>query len=267
MPQPRDPATGHPGKSATRHPPILAVCGPKGGVGKTTLAVHLAGLLSAPARPCILADLDPQAAATGWLLPDEPPDGWHLAADLEAGRPMRTLPAPASPGVRVAPGHLDLSAWDAGDTRTRARLAVTLRPVEDAACVVVDLPPSWGALLAGTLLVADAVLVAVEARALGVAGLGRILDLIERAQTQNPRLRLLGIVPSRVGRTRLARAVEARLRERYRCVLTSIRECAAVAEAPADGRTLDLIRPGHPAAADFTALAASVRQALHPGRK
>ena len=245
MPQPRKPATSQ--------VPIIAIAGTKGGGGKTTVCVHLAARLGTTSRPCIVADLDPQAAATSWLLPEAPPDGFNLAHDLEAGRPMRTLPAPGVPGVRVAPGHLDLSAWDGGDARTRARLAVTLRPAEPAACVLADLPPSWGAILAGTVLASDGVLAVVECRALGLAGLSPLLDLIERAGG-----RLLGVVPSRRGRTRLAREVEEHLRERFQC-LTTIREAAAVAEAVADGRT---VAADHPAAQDFHDLAAAVRRAL-----
>lgn len=45
----------------------LLVANPKGGSGKTTLAVNLAGWLASQNRPVALLDLDPQKSATTWL--------------------------------------------------------------------------------------------------------------------------------------------------------------------------------------------------------
>jgi len=46
---------------------IASVTNPKGGVGKTTVAVHLAGAVAARSdRTVVLVDADPQQSATGW---------------------------------------------------------------------------------------------------------------------------------------------------------------------------------------------------------
>ena len=42
---------------------VIAVVGRKGGIGKTTVAVHLAGELAARGRRVHLVDADPQGSA------------------------------------------------------------------------------------------------------------------------------------------------------------------------------------------------------------
>ena len=46
---------------------IVVVAALKGGVGKTTTAVHLAALAAAGRREATLVDADPQASAADWL--------------------------------------------------------------------------------------------------------------------------------------------------------------------------------------------------------
>jgi cellulose biosynthesis protein BcsQ len=89
-----------------------------------------------------------------------------------------------------------------------------------------------------------------------------MLDLIDRAREQNPRLRLLGIVPSRVGRTRLAAETVQRLRDRYRATLPPIRDFVRIAERPRSHATVYQSPDDHPAKDDFRALAAAIRRRM-----
>ena len=54
----------------SRHPTartmIIAFLNQKGGVGKTTLATHLAGELVARGRSAVVIDADPQGSALDW---------------------------------------------------------------------------------------------------------------------------------------------------------------------------------------------------------
>src|SRR5262245_28850286 len=51
---------------------ILAVCGGKGGTGKTTLAVHLATRPTPDGEPVVFIDADPNVSASRWLAESAP---------------------------------------------------------------------------------------------------------------------------------------------------------------------------------------------------
>src|ERR1700709_2397433 len=55
---------------------VIAIVSQKGGVGKSTLAVHLATEANAQGQRVLLLDLDPQGSATEWAIRrgDLPPD-------------------------------------------------------------------------------------------------------------------------------------------------------------------------------------------------
>src|SRR5512132_4195600 len=65
---------------------IVTVAGFKGGVGKTTTAVHLAAFLQKTA-PALLIDGDPNRSATGWAKRGELP--FRIADERQAARYAR----------------------------------------------------------------------------------------------------------------------------------------------------------------------------------
>ncbi len=241
--------------------PTIAILSQKGGVGKTTIAVNLSSQLAGADRRVLVIDLDPQGAATRWL--STQPTGAGLLDVFEQRVHLVDLVCNTS----VA--HVDAVAASPWLTSADRRLAgevgaeLLLRHALDSLptswpWTVIDCPPSLGLLVINALAAADIVLLPVEARVLSLASLPPVLATIERVRERlNPRLRVGGFILNRVDqRTRLARSVIERLRERFPELTyrTLIRENVRLAEVPSHEQAITTYAPDSAGALDFRAL-------------
>lgn len=197
----------------------LAVVNTKGGVGKTTLAVHLATMLcrefpgsAAPPVPLgrtLLIDGDPQASAASWA-------AWRREGE-EAGQIEGSAPTTVCLTGRAI--------FEEG-----RRLASSFDHT------VVDAGAGDTASLRGALLLAERAIVPIGASALDAAALTDLLEIAELARDVNPRLEVR-VVLSRVdARTRDVGQMRAYLAEQRLAVLdASIFERVAYRRAMGDG--------------------------------
>ena len=74
--------------------PVIVVANPKGGVGKSTLAINVAGCLARAGHRVMLGDVDRQQSSRQWLklrpAAARPIEGWDVAADDIARPPKGT---------------------------------------------------------------------------------------------------------------------------------------------------------------------------------
>ena len=178
---------------------VLTVASRKGGVGKTSAAVHLAATLGRRGADVVLVDLDSQANATTILTqPDSLPDGAPTTAEVLAGdRPLaETLVATTSPGVRLAPASARLIAAQLMVLDRPGREFLLRRALEglQADAVVIDTGPDGGLAVANALVASTHVLVPFTADPLALSGLLAIEALVAQVQRQylNPGLQILG---------------------------------------------------------------------------
>jgi len=236
---------------------ILAVSALKGGPGKTTFAVNVAAGLAlrisrrTPRPRVLLIDLDPQAHAAYWALGKSrgdplPIPGEDLSAHLlgtAQGSPLDIIHPAAFPETNnmdvalVRPQGMAQAERVLTSDLTDGIYALEeyLEPLRSAyAVIVVDTPPSAGAMTLNALVAADAVLVPMELTKLGVDGLRETLAVIEKVRRRhNPDLRLIGIAPNRCDfRRSETNDIYRFMRQQYKdLVLLPVSERAQIAYA------------------------------------
>jgi chromosome partitioning protein len=245
---------------------IIALSNNKGGSGKTTTTVNLAGAFAERGLRVLVVDLDPQSSATEWLGGVESSTG--LVEFSEGGVRISQLVVPSTaPGVDllptspslVPPGDSSRNATGFAIVRAFARLP------DYWDLVLVDTPPTLGYLSLASLVASDRVLIPVEGHPLGLPGVASVVASMERAKGRvNPHLKLLGIVASRVNTTSHTIGVVARLRSQFGAVVLeqTVREAIRVAEAPAFRLPITRYAPDSPVADDYRAVAVELLERL-----
>ncbi|MDH5672642.1 MAG: AAA family ATPase [Myxococcales bacterium] len=183
----------------------LTIASQKGGSGKTTAALNLSLAFSEKGHRTLLVDLDPQGGIGHALRKGETEMPGVADALMQACTPEQALVHTKLPGLTLLPrGRLD--PVDACEFE-RALLGPgvlegLVRSVEgDFDLVVLDTPSGVGMPTRAALAVSQFALVPVQAEPLALRGVQQILRVIEHVRYhENPRLQLLGLLPSMVDR-------------------------------------------------------------------
>ena len=186
---------------------VLSVCSLKGGVGKTSVVLGLASAALARGVPTLVIDLDPQCDATVGL--DVMDDVPHGAVDL-LRRPRRqpvtdlAVPSGWSGGQRgvldVVAGSTDGATLDGpgGSLRSLTRVQAGLQDVKDYRLVLIDCPPSFGALTRNGLIASRRAVVVTEPALFSVTAADRALRAIDSLRRGSaPDLQPLGVLINR----------------------------------------------------------------------
>lgn len=217
---------------------VVATLSLKGGVGKTTVALGLAGAALQHGLRALVVDLDPQANATIALDPgpttatiadvlDEPtrsmarraiaPSGWGEGLDVLVGAEQterHNHPDPSAKQLQRLSralrrlGEIDIPATSGpgavpGDQRAKSDAA------EDAAddpladepyrLAIIDCPPSLGQLTRSALAAAHRAVLVTDPTMFAVSGVQRAFDAVQtERQRGNPDLQPLGVFVNRV---------------------------------------------------------------------
>jgi chromosome partitioning protein len=206
---------------------IVALLNQKGGVGKTTLALHLAGAWARQGRRVTVIDADPQGSALDWSEQRAKEGGPRLFGVLGLARDTLHREAP-----EIARG------------------------VDH---VVIDGPPRIAGLMRSALLAAHLVLVPAQPSPFDGWASGEMLNLIREARIFRPELIARFVLNRCAARTIIARETGDSLAEHDPPVLAArIGQRVAFADAARTGQLVFEVESGGAAAREMTALAAEI---------
>lgn len=225
----------------------------KGGVGKTTTVVNIAGYMADLGFKVLVVDIDPQCNCTtslgfdGRSVPLSIYD--VLVGDRKAHDAIlstkweRLFLIPSVPALAGVVVELNALAPRERATQLRQYLAY----LDDFDYVLIDSPPSLGILTVNALATSDGVIVPVQCEYLALEGLAQLIRTITLVQKGlNPKLLIKGVVMTMYdARTTLSKQVVQEVRTYFpdRVYATIIPRNVRLSEAPSYGEPVMYYAP------------------------
>ena len=248
----------------------ISIVNQKGGCGKTTTTVNLAGALAADTANVLVLDMDPQAHASLALgaNPEELEENlYEVLVEPEGAKRLGEIILSVSPGVDLAPAGIVLSALEQKlaaenhEARTE-RLAAALDSLETKYdFVLIDCPPAVSLLTFNALRASQEVIVPLETSSFAVDGVQKLLETIALLMDRIGHRLSVRVLPTLYdGRTRYARETLGEIRELFKdlCFDSVIRLNVKLREAAQKGVPISLYAPRANGALDYSALAMEV---------
>ncbi|QDU45225.1 MinD/ParA/CobQ/CobA-like protein [Symmachiella dynata] len=209
-------------------PKVIALLNQKGGVGKTTLAVHLATAFARKGRTVLLLDADPQGSALDW-------------AAARHGDPL--FPVVGLPKSSI---HKELPAL-----------------TRNYDLVLIDGPPRVYDVARSAIMASDLVLVPVQPSPYDVWAAKEIIDLMNEADVYKPTLKRAFTINRKIVNTAIGRDVAQALSEYPIPVLnTAVCQRVAFAESAAQGITVFELDPQMLASQEISQLADEILELI-----
>jgi len=205
---------------------VISVLNQKGGVGKTTLTIHIATALARKGEKVLLVDADPQGSALDWsaLRPNEP-----------------LFPVAGLPKASI---HKELP-----------------KLVQGYGTVLIDGPPRVYDVAQSAIMASDLVLIPVQPSPYDVWAAKEIVDLLGEASVYKGKLKSAFVINRKITNTAIGRDVAEALAEYPVPVFKStVCQRVAFAESASGGLTVYDTSPNSPARKEIDALVAELKR-------
>ncbi len=201
---------------------IIAMCNQKGGVGKTTSSINIAGALSQYGRRVLIVDFDPQGAATvGLGINANTVENTIYTALFNPSIDVHDIVQHTEfENLDIIPANIDLSAAEVqlvSEVGREQILAGVLRQIRNEYdAIIIDCQPSLGLLTVNALTAADGVIIPVAAEFFALRGVALLMQSIEKVRSRiNPGLEVYGVLVTMYTRTLHSEEVLQRIYEAF----------------------------------------------------
>lgn len=243
---------------------VISLANHKGGVGKTTSTANIGKALANLGKKVLLIDTDAQANLSAFFL--DPNAQEHTIYDaFVSDMPLEQILVNVDKKLDLVPSSIKLSAAEymvASRTLRELILSKLIKPLRNKYdFILIDCPPSLGVITSNDFVASDYVYIPLVGETLPMYGLTMLHNIVESLSKDiNPDLCVAGIFMTRYSNRTLHHSVEQSVKEAFPnlCMETKIRECIALAEAPAANKTIFDYAPDSNGADDYLNLAKEI---------